>query len=606
MSPKKQILGVMPKGKEVWVFYRDRKTQQAGIKIAKNKKGLQFSSTGDELRFKFFLGLTKKPDITDIFTISKARGQFRLLYKTKNKYKQNRIFGALSKDGIVWEKIDPSWNIKEQAFFAPLNPFGKTWILLYGERTIKAALLPDLKKPVTILKPREDHFDSASLKIGSAFLLKEGVFVLYVAKNSEKKISLGAALLNPKDFSRVIWRTHEPLWQVPKHWNNRSVRFIGAIKKQGKLLTYWQHKADLFVVTIPKTWFCPRCSELIKKPLKPELKLKKHPGNPILHPRPQNNWESNDTFNPAAIGLSDGNIYLLYRAIGRDGISVLGYAATTDGVTIKERLDEPIYTPRQSFESNRQSKVTFTYPYMSGGGWGGCEDPRAVEIEDKIFMTYVAFNGTHPPGVALTSIKKTDFLKKSWNWEKPRLISKPGEIQKNWMIFPERIKGKYAILHSISPKIMIKYVNDLNDPNLIIESFHNNQADENRWDNIMRGAGSPPIKTDAGWLVLYHAMDRRDPNRYKVGAMLLDKNNPEKILHKSACPILEPEEPYENHGAKFGVVYVCGAVIKDKDLLVYYGGADRYVCVASVPLKKFLKALVDSSKPLKMQKIKIS
>ena len=76
-------------------------------------------------------------------------------------------------------------------------------------------------------------------------------------------------------------------------------------------------------------------------------------------------------------------------------------------------------------------------------------------------MTYAAFNGRECPRVALTSIKVDDFLNKEWNWERPVLISPPREIHKNWVIFPEKINGRYVILHSISPEISIAYVDSL-------------------------------------------------------------------------------------------------------------------------------------------------
>jgi predicted GH43/DUF377 family glycosyl hydrolase len=221
-------------------------------------------------------------------------------------------------------------------------------------------------------------------------------------------------------------------------------------------------------------------------------------------------------------------------------------------------------------------------------------------------MIYVAFNGSQPPGVALTSISTENFLKRIWNWREPKLISRPGQIQKNWVIFPEKINGQFAIMHSISPKISIDYFDSLDDGDVMIESFHTYQQYDNkdRWDNIMRGVGAPPLKTDYGWLVLYHAMDCHDPNRYKVGAMLLDYKNPEKILARCIQPILEPDEKYENEGYKSGVVYVCGAVIKDGKLMVYYGGADTYVVVASAPIKDFMEKLI-AAKDAKLNTQKI-
>jgi predicted GH43/DUF377 family glycosyl hydrolase len=92
-------------------------------------------------------------------------------------------------------------------------------------------------------------------------------------------------------------------------------------------------------------------------------------------------------------------------------------------------------------------------------------------------------------------------------------------------------------------------------------------------------------------------MDKKDPGKYKVGAMLLDLNDPTKVLRRSRIPILEPNEFYENNGFKAGVVYASGAIIKGGNLIVYYGGADSYVCAASTNLKSFLNSLKKNSKP---------
>jgi predicted GH43/DUF377 family glycosyl hydrolase len=178
------------------------------------------------------------------------------------------------------------------------------------------------------------------------------------------------------------------------------------------------------------------------------------------------------------------------------------------------------------------------------------------------------------------------------------LISPPGQAHKNWVIFPEKIKGKYAILHSITPKISIKYRDNLDfDGKKFIKSKHHNKEGRKSWDNWIRGVGPTPLKTKDGWLVLYHAMDHRDPGKYKLGAMLLDLKNPTKVLYRSKEPILAPDECYENEGFKAGVVYACGAVIMDKKLFIYYGAADSVVCVATVKLNDFLNKLKNASKP---------
>ena len=183
-------------------------------------------------------------------------------------------------------------------------------------------------------------------------------------------------------------------------------------------------------------------------------------------------------------------------------------------------------------------------------------------------MTYTACDGGLRVG--LTSIKTKDFVEGKWKWTPPKLISPPGEVHKNWVIFPEKIKGKYAILHSINPKISIDYLDDLKfENNIPIKSCHGGKTRRKYWDTWVRGVGPLPIKTKEGWLVLYHAIDKKDPDRYKVGVLLLDLNNPTKVLCRSKEPILEPDKPYENNGSKAGVVYASGAIIKNGELIVY-------------------------------------
>ena len=90
---------------------------------------------------------------------------------------------------------------------------------------------------------------------------------------------------------------------------------------------------------------------------------------------------------------------------------------------------------------------------------------------------------------------------------------------------------------------------------------------------------------------MYHKKEHYDSHRYKLWAMILDLKDPTKILFNSNQPILEPDEWYENEGYKSGVVYSCGAIVKDGQLFVYYGGADKVSCVATADLNKFLKEL---------------
>lgn len=330
-----------------------------------------------------------------------------------------------------------------------------------------------------------------------------------------------------------------------------------------------------------------------------EQLLRRHEENPIIEPREHNFWEMKATFNPGAV-YADERVHLLYRAIGGDDVSVLGYASSDDGVTITERLLEPAFIPRTT-QKNTSMQSAPPPAYCSGGGWnGGCEDPRLTMIDDRVYLTYTAFDGWGSVRIALSSINVEDFLRKRWRWKKPALISPPGEIHKNWMLFPEKINGKFALLHSISPTILVDYFDTLDDlerGRRFVESSRTIVSHPERWDSLVRGAGPPPMKTRLGWLLFYHAIDERDPGRYKLGAMILAENDPTKILYRSRQPILEPDAAYENNGLKAGIVYSCGAVIKNGELYVYYGGSDSVTCVAMANIDNFLNDLQRDAVP---------
>lgn len=335
-----------------------------------------------------------------------------------------------------------------------------------------------------------------------------------------------------------------------------------------------------------------------KKAKSADHKIQRHHANPIMSPRPHQEWETNGTFNPAAVKDDEGRVHLLYRAIGDNGLSNIGHASSHDGMNFDKRSAFPVYQP--SVEEKKLIGAKPSGPkeynptlYSSGGGWGGHEDPRAVRIGDRVYMTYTAFQGWESVQIALTSIALKDLKNERWDWKKPKLISPPGEVHKNWVLFPEKINGKFVILHGISPNILIDYVENIDDPypGKYIKSKPPKGGRPEYWDNWVRGAGPPPIRTDLGWLLLYHAMDKNDPNKYKLGAMILDINDPTKILYRSPQPILTPDMHYENDG-KPGVVYASGTVIRNKQLTVYYGGGDKHVCMAETPLDELLQWMV--------------
>ncbi|MBI2476307.1 MAG: hypothetical protein HYV67_03625 [Candidatus Taylorbacteria bacterium] len=327
--------------------------------------------------------------------------------------------------------------------------------------------------------------------------------------------------------------------------------------------------------------------------LKPSV-LSRYQGNPIISPNVKHDWESQGTFNPGAIEDDDGNIHLLYRAVGSDGVSRVGYASSKDGFHFGEGAAYPVFAmpnPRSKALYGLRRHDFVLYP--SGGSWGGAEDPRLVRFDGRVYLTFNAFDGWDFVRIGVASVAEKDFFAKRWTWSKPLFVSSPNEINKNWVLFPEKIGGRFAILHTVSPDVVVDYVDRLEDlatGQRVIKSRFSHSEPQAGWDSFRRGVGPPPLKTEKGWLVLYHAISKKEPGRYKLGALLLDLNDPRKVIAKAPEPFLAPDRWYEND-FKPGVVYACGAVIKDGTLFVYYGGGDKYVCVATAPLKKIFKML---------------
>ncbi len=320
--------------------------------------------------------------------------------------------------------------------------------------------------------------------------------------------------------------------------------------------------------------------------------------NPIMVPIPHHEWENQAVFNPAAL-LHDDRVHLLYRAIGNDGISRIGYASSADGVHFDERLIYPVYELTHAQVCFPSVKRYNPVLYPSGGSWGGCEDPRMTLIEDRVYLTFNAFDGWDYIRVGAVHIALVDFKKKFWKWSMPLMLSPHGEVHKNWVLFPQKIGGKFALLHSITPEVQIEYVDRLEDLGhgvKKISSRFQQVKGRGSWDTHLRGAGTPPIETDKGWLLLYHATQASDPGRYKIGALLLDKSDPTRVLARSEGPLLSPDEYYENNW-KPGVVYTCGAVVKDGQLMIYYGGGDQTISVAHAPIEQVLSSLTSYQTP---------
>ncbi len=291
------------------------------------------------------------------------------------------------------------------------------------------------------------------------------------------------------------------------------------------------------------------------------MKLKRYEGNPILKPKPENEWESETVFNPAVV-YDKGLFHLLYRAMGRDGVSRIGYAVSVDGFKFF-RFDKPIFTPKQIQEPR------------------GCEDPRVVKIEDTFYMTYTAYSER---GVRIGLATTDNFIQ----WKRYD-IEWAERNDKDAVLFPEKIDGKYVLLHRPMHKepmgIWISYSDNLAD-------WYGQQevmgpGEEGGWDGWKIGAGAQPIKTEHGWLLIYHGVDTEEV--YRLGVAMLSLENPSKLLYRYPEPILEPEMDYELRGDVPRVVFTCGACeVRDK-YYIYYGGADSVICVATVGKEEMLE-----------------
>jgi beta-1,2-mannobiose phosphorylase / 1,2-beta-oligomannan phosphorylase len=431
-------------------------------------------------------------------------------------------------------------------------------------------------------KQKNDH-----VEIGAAPLkTKEGWLLIYCHIYNYGKpdqiFGIEAVLLDLNDPQKIIGRTPTPLMTPQEEYEYYGM-IPNVIFPSGAYL----EKDDLHIYYgAADTTVCRatvKLSKLIREMMAPEsdLRFERTSENPILSPLPEHDWENTAVFNPAALFEND-KIHIIYRAMGKDGTSRFGYAISQDGIHINERLIEPIYGPRESFEQK-------TKP-----GNSGCEDARFTKLGETYYVCYTAFDGINPPRVALTSILVTDFLERRFEkFTKPILISAPKIDDKDAALFPEKINGQYVFIHRVQPSIHLNYVKSLSDfdGEHFFISHPIIKPRINMWDDLKIGLSSTPIKTNKGWLLIYHGVSSED-HAYRVGAALLNLKNPEKVIGRTRSPLLEPEMPYEKNGIVPNVVFPCGAVVMGEKLLIYYGAADKVIGMASLELPKLLKDLV--------------
>ena len=357
--------------------------------------------------------------------------------------------------------------------------------------------------------------------------------------------------------------------------------------------------------------------------------FKRSKKNPILKPNQKHTWESVKVYNPGGV-FHEGKYHLFYRAVGKgeNWRSSIGYAVSKDGENFK-RFPKPLLDRDPSNPHELR----------------GFEDPRITKIDDTFYMVYAIYDGNVPLLHISTSkdlrnwtkgqkaLKKFNFTKQGGvfvRWKNGKAIETnipKNPERKGWSksggIFPEKIKGKYWMLFNEFKIWFATSKDGINWKTPKRKPFLGPRIDTNYFDNIFVEMGPPPIKTEKGWLVLYHGVN--DAIQYNLGFILLDLKNPKKILYRSEKPIFGPKEKYELSGivdvipgavklleqnkekelkellkkaVKEGfmpqVTFTPSAILKDGKIRIYYGAGDQYICTAVASLEDILATIPGS------------
>ncbi len=326
--------------------------------------------------------------------------------------------------------------------------------------------------------------------------------------------------------------------------------------------------------------------------------------NPIVRPGLYE-WRMATVFNPGVI-YEDGRFFMYERAAGklRPFHCYIGMLESRDGVHFRHVKDEPVFTPE-----------------MADSPYGSVQDPRVVKIDDTYYMTF-AFRpyawSYHPTGLGVPECSAAKFPGFSGKPEDNQsrsgiAVSKdrvhwdflcwatPLELDdRDVILFPEKIGGKFVALRrplqfvgpeygTDKPGIWICFSEDLRD----WSKLELIAKPESQWESSRIGGSTPPIRTEEGWLVLYHGVENRYPPTqrviYRLGAMILDLDDPRKVIARSRNFIMEPETYYEKFGLYIpNVIFPTGSVVKDGLLYLYYGVCDTAIALATVPLDELL------------------
>jgi predicted GH43/DUF377 family glycosyl hydrolase/glycosyltransferase involved in cell wall biosynthesis len=334
----------------------------------------------------------------------------------------------------------------------------------------------------------------------------------------------------------------------------------------------------------------------------------------IILEKSSNEFENEGVLNPAVIRVGD-SVHIFYRAVSTGNHSTIGYCRLDGPLTLTERWDRPIMVPEFDYEAH------------------GVEDARIVSIENTYYMTYTAYDGINARGALATSKDLVSFTKKGiivppiTYSEFVDIAENDGDINikyyrnhkfyyqetdpekkmmlwdKNLIFFPRKIDGKFVFLHRIRPGIQIVSVKSLDELTMEFwrDYFHNFHTSivldpiySHEYSYI--GGGCPPIETEAGWLLIYHGVEKTQRGLvYSACAALLDIDNPTKVISRLPYALFSPEYDWELIGEVNNVVFPTGTALFGDTLFIYYGAADEQIACASLNLPSLLKELVDNN-----------
>ncbi len=284
-----------------------------------------------------------------------------------------------------------------------------------------------------------------------------------------------------------------------------------------------------------------------------------------------------ETVHNAGVTKFENKYIMIFRSHLRTGRSIIGLAESINGYDFVVR-NTPFMIPSEE-------------PYFKDYEQYGVEDPRITKIDDSYYITYSAYSKF---GVRIGLAKTVDFQEVS------RIAFITQADYRNTVIFPEKINNEYVKLdrpHSdISPwSIWISYSPDLihwGKSKVIMKpvKYH--------WDEMKIGAGAPPIKTERGWLNIYHGVfPTMDGSVYRLGVALHDLEDPSNLLGVGDEWILQPEDPWEITGYVHNVVFTCGAVPEPNgDVKIYWGGADTVMCVGTANIDTLVDLCLSNSR----------